>query len=169
MSVSLEISSVPTPWHREPNHEARSRLLVGPAICPSLESRGIWELNVAAGRAGFHAAFPMGRVQSPSLPGSGLVQSLWHEGRCWDHSCARSWCWEKEEHVPAASLWISSLSACGSSSSLPVVLALLPTGLTHLHGSDSLRLAAVTRLPGSDPCLPMGLIPLYPRICSLSS
>uniref|UniRef100_A0A8C9N670 CD5 molecule n=1 Tax=Serinus canaria TaxID=9135 RepID=A0A8C9N670_SERCA len=68
-----------------------------------------------------------GRAQSPSMPGSGLVQSLWHEGRWREHPCARSWCWEKEERAPAVSLWISFPSACGSDSSLPVVLALLPT------------------------------------------
>lgn len=38
MSVSLEISSVPS-------HEAQSSLLVGSAICPSLESCGIWGFN----------------------------------------------------------------------------------------------------------------------------
>lgn len=46
--------------------------------------------------------------------------------------------------MPVVSLWMSSLSACQSSSSFPVDLALLPTGLTHLHRSDSLLLVALT-------------------------
>lgn len=119
---------------------------------------------MAAGRAGFHAAFPMGSVQSSSMPGSGLAQPLWHEGRGWKHPCAGSWCWEKEEHVPVVSLWISSLSACGSGSSLPVDLALLPTGLTCLHGSDSLLLVDITPPHGSDPSL--WIQPLSLCICS---
>lgn len=65
--------------------------------------------------------------------------------------------------MPVVSLWMSSLSACQSSSSFPVDLALLPTGLTHLHRSDSLLLVALTPLHGSDPCLSVDLLP-----CSLS-
>lgn len=65
--------------------------------------------------------------------------------------------------MPVVSLWMSSLSACQSSSSFPVDLALLPTGLTHLHRYDSLLLVALTPLHGSDPCLSVDLLP-----CSLS-
>lgn len=147
MSVSLEISSVPAPWHGEPSHEARSRLHLGrlgiPQDLGGLTGCGSWQ------------------SQLPCCISHGKSSGR-HEVRCREHPCARSRCWEKEEHVPTASLWISSPSAWESDSSLPVDLALLPMGLTPLHGSDSLLLVDFTPPCGFNPS-PHGSAPLSRR------